>query len=210
MTIDLYVFVERNVFDSDAAWLDALSELASLEVPGLALQVRTKTETPERSRQLIREARTVTLDSASPVFVNGTTAEALEHGFEGVHWPEAAIPGSPDGSPLLKGASVHSVEAAQRAEAAGASFVVAGTIFDAGSKPVAGEGLEKIRSIAAATTLPVLAIGGINAERVEACIEAGAAGVAVVSSVLKAPDMAAAVGELREALDAATARTEVR
>jgi len=95
------------------------------------------------------------------------------------------------------------VEAATRAEAAGAHFVVAGTVFDAGSKPVAGEGVEKLRRIAEATRLPVLAIGGVRPDRMRACIEAGAAGVAVVTSVLRAPDMAAAVHELREALDEA-------
>jgi thiamine-phosphate diphosphorylase len=96
---------------------------------------------------------------------------------------------------------VHSVEAAVRAEAAGAELLVAGTIFDAGSKPVAGEGIEKLRQIATSTALPVLAIGGIRPDRVAACIEAGAAGVAVVTSVLRAPDMAAAIRQLRAALD---------
>ena len=201
--IDLYVFVERNVFDSDSAWLNALSALAELAVPGLALQVRTKTEAPERALALAQEARAVTCDATIPVLLNASTAEAMELGYTGVHWPEAMIPSSPEGRSLLRGASVHSVEACRRAAVAGTAFVVAGTIFDAGSKPVPGEGIEKLRNIARATTLPVLAIGGVTPERVAACIEAGAAGVAVVSSVLRAPDMASAVAELRQALDEA-------
>jgi thiamine-phosphate diphosphorylase len=120
-----------------------------------------------------------------------------------VHWPEAVVPSQPEGCGLLRGASVHSPEAAHRAEAAGAAFVVAGTIFDAGSKPAPGEGLDKLQQIAAATSLPVLAIGGITPERLQQCIDAGASGVAVVSYVLMAPDMAAAVRDLREALDEA-------
>jgi thiamine monophosphate synthase len=219
--IDLYLFVERNVFETDAAWLDALAELAGMDVPGLALQVRTKTEAPERAIVLAREARALTRDALAPVLLNGTTAEAVELGYAGVHWPEALIPDgrapltltlSPGGrgdrkrrrvETETRGASVHSVEACARAEAAGADFVVAGTIFDAGSKPVAGEGLAKLRRIAQATRLPVLAIGGVRPDRVAACVEAGAAGVAVVTSVLRAPDMPAAVRELREALDEA-------
>jgi thiamine-phosphate diphosphorylase len=203
--IDLYVFVERNVFDNDAAWLDALSVLAELDIPGFGMQVRTKTEPPERALALAREARSITAEALSPVSYNGTTLEALDLGYRGVHWPEAAIPGHVDTSPLLRGASVHSPEAAARAGAAGAHFVVAGTIFDAGSKPVAGEGLDKLRAIAAATTLPVLAIGGIRPERVAACVAAGASGVAVVTSVLHALDMPAAVRELRAAMDDALA-----
>lgn len=208
--IDLYVYVERNVFESDAAWLDALSELASLDTPGLALQVRTRSEVPDRALTLAREARSITLDAHVPVIYNGTTLSALDLGFGGVHWPEATIPSHEDTSPLLRGASVHSDEACGRAEAAGAHFLVAGTIFDAGSKPVAGEGVEKLRTIAAATTLPVLAIGGIRPDRVAACVAAGAAGVAVVTSVLHAPDMSAAVRELRAALDEALAGAGTR
>jgi thiamine-phosphate diphosphorylase len=208
--IDLYVVVERSVFESDAQWLDTLSELAGLDVPGLALQVRAKEEPPERALSLASEARVVTLDAPVPVLLNGATAEALDLGYQGVHWPEASIPESPDSSLLMRAASVHSVEAAERAEAAGAELLVAGTIFDAGSKPVAGEGTEKLRRIAASTTLPVLAIGGIGPDRVAECLEAGAAGVAVVSSVLRASNMAAAIQALRAALDDAAEAVESR
>jgi len=200
--IDLYVFVERNVFDTDARWLNALSELAGMDVPGLALQVRTKTEPAVRALSLAKEARAATQHAIVPVLLNGTTSEASALVYDGVHWPEADIPREAERRALLRGASVHSVEACARAETAGADFVVAGTIFDAGSKPVAGEGIEKLRRIAASTRLPVLAIGGIRPDRVRACIEAGAAGVAVVTSILLAPDMAAAARDLRRALDA--------
>ena len=200
---DLYVFLERNVFETDAAWLDALSTLTALDVPGLAVQVRTKTESPERSQALGREARSVTLDAVPPVLYNGTTEEATSLGYLGVHWPEAVVPLKPEGCDLLRGASVHSPEAALRAKAAGAAFVVAGTIFDAGSKPAPGEGIEKLWQIATVTSLPVLAIGGITPQRVKPCIDAGASGVAVVSYVLKATDMKTAVRDLREALDEA-------
>jgi thiamine-phosphate diphosphorylase len=201
--IDLYVVVERSIFESDSQWLNALSELAALDVPGLALQIRTRDESPERAMSLAAEARVVTLDAIAPVLLNGRTTDALDLGYQGVHWPEATIPDSHDASLLLHAASVHSVEAAEHAEAVGAELLVAGTIFDAGSKPVAGEGIEKLRQIATSTTLPVLAIGGIKPDRVAACIEAGATGVAVVTSVLRAPNLATAVQELRAALDAA-------
>ena len=204
-SIDLYVFVERYIFGSDEAWLDALSTLTDLDVPGFAVQVRTKSEAPERALALAREALSITLDSRVPVLHNGTTAEAMALGYTGVHWPESVVPSAPEGVRLLRGASVHSVEATKRAEAAGADFIVAGTIFDAGSKPVSGEGIEKLRSIAVATQVPVLAIGGIRPGLVRQCIEAGATGVAGISYILKAEDMAVAVQDLREALDEAQA-----
>lgn len=201
--IDLYVFVERSIFDSDAAWLDALSTLSQLKTDGLAIQVRTRGEAPERAGQLAREARIATQGALIPVLLNGATQQAIDLGYEGVHWPESLIPERPEDVPFLRGASVHSPEAAALGEAAGADFLVAGTVFDAGSKPAPGAGLEALGSITRSTRLPVLAIGGVTPQRVASCIAAGAAGVAVVTSVLRAPDMASAVRDLREALDEA-------
>jgi thiamine-phosphate diphosphorylase len=137
------------------------------------------------------------------VLLNGLTETALQLGYAGVHWPEVLIPERDEQPGLLRGASVHSVEAVAKAETAGADFMVAGTVFDAGSKPAPGAGLEALRRMAESTQLPMLAIGGVTPERVAACIAAGAAGVAVVSSVLRAPDMAAAVLALRNAVDGA-------
>jgi thiamine-phosphate diphosphorylase len=202
-SIDLYVIVERSVLPSDEAWLDALSMLSALDVPGLAVQVRARQEPPQRFEALAAAAREATRDAAVPVLLNGDTATALGFGFDGVHWPEAVIPDAPETSPALRGASVHSPEACVRAEQAGASFALAGAVFDAGSKPAPGRGLEALAAIANATRLPVLAVGGVTPERVSACLQSGATGVAVVTHVLHSPDMAAAVRDLREALDTA-------
>ena len=201
--IDLYLFVERSIFETDAQWLNALATLAALDVEGLGVQVRMRGETPDRAELLASQARVATAGAAAPVLLNGTTQQALNLGYEGVHWPEALIPAQPEQTSLLRGASVHSPNAAIRGEAGGAGFLVAGTIFDAGSKPAPGAGLDLLRRIAAATSLPVLAIGGVTPQRVTSCVAAGASGVAVVTSVLRAPDMSAAVQDLREALDEA-------
>ena len=201
--VDLYVFVERSIFETDSEWLSALETLSGLEVEGLAIQVRTRGEAPHRGLGLARQAREATQGAAAPVLLNGLTEMALELGYVGVHWPEVLIPERDEKPGLLRGASVHSPEAVAKAETAGADFVVAGTVFDAGSKPAAGAGLEALRRMAESTQLPVLAIGGVTPERAAACIAAGAAGVAVVSSVLRAPDMAAAVQDLRAAVDGA-------
>jgi thiamine-phosphate diphosphorylase len=215
VSIDLYVVAERSLFESDAAWLRAIESVCTVDDVGLALQVRAKSESPERARALAMQAREATRGSRVPVFLNGTTVEARELGYDAVHWPEALtpppgpLPAGGEGGPEWIGASVHSPEAAVRAERAGADFLVAGTVFDAGSKDAPGSGLEHLRAIAEATTLPVLAIGGVTPERVASCIEAGASGVAVVSAVLRAPDIGEAIRELREALDVARAKAGV-
>jgi len=119
-----------------------------------------------------------------------------------VHWPEAAIPAAPFPG-LLAGASVHSLAALERAEAAAAAFAVFGPVFDAGSKRATGVGLSALETITRAATIPVLAIGGVTPQRAPACIAAGAAGVAAVTGVLRAEDPGAAIAGYLRALSSA-------
>lgn len=199
--IDLYVICERALFDSDGAWLGALSVLAALDVRGLALQVRARTEDAARRAVLARVARAATTGSRVPVLLNGDGTRASRLAYDGAHWPEADIPRARHRGRGVRGASVHTPQASRRAARAGADFVVAGPVFDAGSKPVRGQGTDCLRAIAAAVELPVLAIGGITPARVAACLAVGAHGVAVVSHVLRARDPGTAVRALRSALD---------
>ena len=111
---------------------------------------------------------------------------------------------------LIVGRSVHSLEAAHRAEAEGAGYLIAGPIYETPSHPGrTPAGLRLIEDVTAAVAIPVLAIGGITAERVAPVLRAGpdVIGVAVISAVLAAPSPSDAARRLRAALDAAWAET---
>ncbi|MEM8948407.1 MAG: thiamine phosphate synthase, partial [Pseudomonadota bacterium] len=73
-------------------------------------------------------------------------------------------------------------------------FAATGTKTDAG-KPVGTEGIEQVRAL---TTLPLMAIGGIDATNTADAISAGADGVAVVSAIMAARDPAAAARVLND------------
>ena len=60
-----------------------------------------------------------------------------------------------------------------------------------------------MRAIVEAVHIPVIAIGGINEDNVEEVIRAGADGVAVISAVVAAPDIAAAARRLRQKIEEA-------
>ena len=81
------------------------------------------------------------------------------------------------------GRSVHSEAEAQAAVEEGADYLLVGTIFASPSHPdqPAG-GLEMITTIAALGR-PVIAIGGMNAERAAAARDAGAWGIAAISAL---------------------------
>jgi thiamine-phosphate pyrophosphorylase len=98
-------------------------------------------------------------------------------------------------SDLLIGASVHSLEEAIEAEAAGADWVTFGPVYDTPSKRPYGapQGLAALERVAAALRIPVVAIGGITPERADAVMGAGAHGVAAISAILAAADPAEAV-----------------
>lgn len=187
----LYLVIDRGMLSTDEELLRLLQALARSKIddPRLAVQLRIKEGNTERRQDLLQKAGDWLAQLSVPSFVNGQTADALSVGSGGVHWPEALIPTVtthlPDG--LDVAASVHSPEAARRASRAGARFVVFGPVFDPGSKPTRGVGVDSLVEVVAHCPVPVLAIGGITPERVTSCRTMGAHGVAVVTGVLHHP-----------------------
>ena len=138
------------------------------------------------ARDMEREAqRLVPAARAIPVVISARADIALAAGAAGVHLPERDLPVAAArrllGPRRLLGRSVHSIQSAREADAEGADYLVFGPVFEsathAGQRPA---GLEALRELTAAVRLPVLAIGGVDAERAVACREAGAAGFAAI------------------------------
>ncbi len=148
------------------------------------------------------------LRSGTIVIVNADWQRAVGFGARHIHLPEQSAPVGVIrhrlGSGALAGKSAHSVEAAIRAASQGADYIIAGTIFASQSHPdIEPMGLDFLRDVCAAVSIPVLAIGGVTPDNLGACIEAGAAGVAVLSPIMRATDPKAAAQAYRAALDAA-------
>jgi thiamine-phosphate pyrophosphorylase len=136
-------------------------------------------------RALERETTRLVAEAQVPVVVSARVDLALAAGAAGAHLPEADIAVAAArrllGDARLVGRSVHSVSAALEAEAQGADYVVFGPVFGSASHPDrAPAGLESLSQVARAVTIPVLAIGGVDATRTAACADAGAAGFAAI------------------------------
>lgn len=87
------------------------------------------------------------------------------------------------------GVSIHTVEEAKEAQARGASYVTAGHIYATDCKKgVPPKGLPFLEAVCRAARIPVYAIGGIGPGQAPLCIEAGAAGVCLRSSLMRAED----------------------
>lgn len=83
------------------------------------------------------------------------------------------------------------------AELAGASYIGAGPVWATPSKPDAAApiGLDGLRDVCLSVSIPVVAIGGIDASNAAECIHAGASGVAVIRAVAEIETLRAAVDE---------------
>ena len=91
---------------------------------------------------------------------------------------------------LIAGVSVKNIDEAKKAEAEGADYIGAGSVFETSSKSDAGKpiGLDILAKICDSVKIPVIAIGGINLDNVEKVIETGIKGIAVIGAVSGAKD----------------------
>jgi thiamine-phosphate pyrophosphorylase len=148
-------------------------------------------------------------------FVNDRFDLALAAGADGVHLgqddlPPARLPAAARAR-LLVGRSTHTLEQARAAAGEPVDYVAFGPVFGTTSKdsPWAARGLAALAEAARVVApRPCVAIGGIDAARAGACIEAGAAAVCVISALAAAPDMEAAARALVRAIAAAAGGAE--
>jgi thiamine-phosphate pyrophosphorylase len=127
---------------------------------------------------------------------------AIATGADGVHLPGGADPAAararlPRG---LVGASAHSPAEAAVLLRAGADYVTLSPIFLTQSKPGYGPALGVDALRAAAIYGPVIALAGIDETNAQACIAAGASGIAVMGGVMRSHDPEAAVRRLLGAI----------
>jgi thiamine-phosphate pyrophosphorylase len=91
------------------------------------------------------------------------------------------------GPRALIGVSAHGDADVAAAAAGGADYATLSPIFATESKPGYGPALGfAALARAARHALPVLALGGVTAERADECLRAGAAGIAVMGEVMRA------------------------
>ena len=84
------------------------------------------------------------------------------------------------------GVSIHSLDEGKEVEILGATYVVAGHIFETDcKKDLKPRGLIFIKQLSSTLTIPIFAIGGINQENSNLVIDSGAFSVCMMSSMMK-------------------------
>ncbi|MEX0821613.1 MAG: thiamine phosphate synthase [Rhodothermales bacterium] len=110
------------------------------------------------------------------------------------------------GPEALIGGTATTLEQALRIEDDGADYVGFGPVFKTASKrnPASVKGLATLTRVCEAVGVPVIAIAGVTAERVESVMNAGAHGIAVMTAITLAANPVRAAADIRAALDAAS------
>jgi thiamine-phosphate diphosphorylase len=177
-----------------------LPELARRAVSGGvdAIQIRERDLTDSELQSTIVGVLTAITGSSAQVIVNGRPGLAREMGIS-LHLPESANATERDSIQMM-GRSVHSAAAARLA--GDVDYLTAGHVFSSASKaglePI---GLDGFWAIIEASDVPVIAIGGITADRVESVFAAGASGVAVISEINNSAEPEMAARRLRDAIE---------
>jgi len=151
------------------------------------IQIREKDLTARELFSLAKEVRALALGHETKVLVNDRLDIALAAGLDGIHLRQESI--RPDQirdrlvcQNFIIGASTHSFDELRRAENQGADYVTLGPIFFSPSKAIYGEplGLEALKRITRYTSVPVLALGGVDKTNYKECLRTGASGIAAI------------------------------
>jgi thiamine-phosphate pyrophosphorylase len=192
----LYVILDPSVCP-DRSLTDVLREAA--RAGARLFQYRNKSASMKEAYTEALVLRNVALDAGVTFIVNDRCDLALAVNADGVHLGQEDLPldlaRKVMGPDKLIGISTHNLNQVREATAGKPNYLGFGPIFKPGSKqdhdPIVG--VEGLRAMCKLTSLPVFAIGGIQIDQAEEVIRAGAHGVAVISAILKAPDVSHAV-----------------
>jgi thiamine-phosphate diphosphorylase len=178
---------------------------AAIQGGARIFQLREKDFSNEQLLATAHALRNITLACGALLLINDRVDVALEVLADGVHLGQGDMSAQEArnilGPNRIIGISADTPEQARMAEAAGADYVGTGPVYDTTTKADAGpgQGLSLVRTIKAATRIPVLGVGGINAGNARDVAVAGADGIGVVSAIVSQPDVAGAVISLRRA-----------
>jgi thiamine-phosphate pyrophosphorylase len=184
-----------------------LTEIASAAFSGGCrwFSVREKDLPAAERRALLAELVALGRRFDATITAHDDLDAVITTGAGGVHLPDGSDPAAaralqPQG---LIGVSAHGAAEAAALIKAGADYVTVSPIFLTDSKPGYGPALG-LAGLAEAVTLakgPVIALAGINPENACSCIDAGAAGIAVMGEIMRAADPEATVRALIRAIE---------
>ena len=178
-------------------FLAQIERVAAMEMADWII-VREKDLRAEEYRTLFSQVVRIAHRHEKKCLAHGRIALGMmsELGADGVHlpldvlreWRAASVRQSAPqaGAVQLVGASAHSAAEIAEAAALGADYATLSPIFATACKPGAAPlGIAALAAVCRESPLPVFALGGIGRDKLDACIEAGAAGCCMMSALMR-------------------------
>jgi len=172
---------------------------AAVNAGAPAIQLRDKAASPRDLYHQAKQLLPIIHAAGAKLFINDRLVVALAAEADGVHLGPDDLPiavarriARP---PFLIGTSTDDPERAKQLQADGADYIGCGAVFGTTSKDVGGEriGVERLKAVVEAVSIPVIGIGGVDVENVREIADAGAAGSAVIRAVMQSDDVASTV-----------------
>jgi thiamine-phosphate pyrophosphorylase len=188
------------------------ADLAQLAIRGGADTIQFRQKHGGVRNQLIeaRKVQAVCGDTSTPLLVDDRIDITLAVDAHGIHLGQRDFPIAEArrllGGDAIIGATATTPDQAAQAAEEGADYVGFGPVFETRSKrnPSSVTGLETLEAACTAVSIPVVAIGGITHDRVRTVLDAGAYGIAVLSTIATAKDPDRATARFRAAIDGAS------
>jgi thiamine-phosphate pyrophosphorylase len=160
------------------------------------LQLRVKDLPTREFLTIAHEVRLICQQAGCLLLINDRADIALAVDADGVHIGQEDLPLDAARTVLgphkIIGVSTHDADQAVTAERGGADYLGFGPVFGTNTKATGytARGLDQLRAIRVLVRLPIVAIGGITAERAPSALAAGADAVAMISDLVLADDVA--------------------
>jgi thiamine-phosphate pyrophosphorylase len=193
------------VTDRDLMSTDTIEEAVEQSVAGGAtlVQLREKTASSLEFLEVAQRVKAICDEHDVPLIINDRMDIALACGAAGVHVGQDDIPAATVrrvlGPDMVVGVSAANLDEALKAEADGADYLGVGAMFATATKTDADPtSFEELKRICETVHIPVVAIGGINRERIPLFKGTGIDGLAIVSAIIAQPDIEKATRELKD------------
>ncbi len=198
----LYLVTDRELMSTPT-----LSEAVDAACAGgvTLVQLREKHVTDDEYAAIAHEVKAICDKHGVPLIINDNPDVAIAVRAAGVHVGQEDLEASRVrdivGPDAIVGVSAATVAEALAAQAAGADYLGVGAIVATATKPEAGVVThDELAAIVDAVDIPVVAIGGVNAQTIPTLADLGLAGYSVVSAIIAADDIEASAAELREVI----------
>lgn len=203
---DLKLYLVTHRYDDNEATF--LAKIAAACENGITMvQLREKMLSTRAYFELAQRVKLITDRYQIPLIIDDRVDICLAVDAAGVHIGDDELPVAMTrqliGPDKVLGVSTKTVETAVAAVAAGADYLGVGAIFPTQTKANAAvTPIATLKAITAQVAVPVVAIGGVKEANLATLKDTGIAGVAIVSEIMQAPDIAHKVQALRTKLKA--------